>query len=239
MAIAHADAVMPSPPRIAVAGLVLLMRHAFVAAAALSYLSLASAWVACAACAVVAVGFAAGRGAWCEAGFLVAFASLKVLILAAVLFGTLVLAMLLAVCGMAGMGFLGFSFSSDAKKSFGPTKELISELLHDTCVQRLLASLTFYLISSVTCLVIERLLPVKGSQGEEIGSVIVTVWLLLLGALVVSCFVMVPTAALLIWRIMWTVKQKIEEIEAELLLMYSPSTSALKQQGLEDTEATV
>lgn len=79
----------------------------------------------------------------------------------------------------------------------------------------------------------------KGSQGEEIGSVIVTVWLLLLGALVVSCFVMVPTAALLIWRIMWTVKQKIEEIEAELLLMYSPSTSALKQQGLEDTEATV
>ncbi|KQJ98291.1 uncharacterized protein LOC106866476 [Brachypodium distachyon] len=183
---AIADAVVPSPPRITVAGLVLLMRLALVAAAALSYLSLASAWVAWAACAVLAVGSEVGRRAWCEAGSLVASASLKVLIFAVVLLGMLALALLLAVCAMVRMGFLGCNFSSDAKKSFGPAKELIWELLRDTRAQWVLASLTSYLISTVTRLVIGWLLPVMGSDGGKIGSVIVTV--AFLGALTIITY---------------------------------------------------
>jgi len=74
----------------------------------------------------------------------------------------------------------------------------MGSMLGDTAVIGWLASLAFLLLSLVGCLVLITLSPAKGSLTVRISTAVSDVGIL--GSMVLSCFVTIPSMALKLWR---------------------------------------
>ncbi|OEL24307.1 hypothetical protein BAE44_0014674 [Dichanthelium oligosanthes] len=163
----------------------------------LQYLYLASAWVACAG---VAAGTVARR-ALGEASPMV-YTFLKVSIGALVFPALLVLVValrLLRAMRVAGLGLslrtLAREIQIHSRKMFGA---LTWKVLRNPAVLGWLASFLFFLLGGVGVMVLGGLLPVEESQQERIGYALFDTGIL--GAMAMSCFVIIPSFALKLWR---------------------------------------
>ncbi|KAG2583910.1 uncharacterized protein LOC120712359 [Panicum virgatum] len=163
----------------------------------LQYLYLASAWVGCAA---VAAGTAARRALGDDSP--VTYAFLKVSI-GALLFPVL-LVLVVTLRLLRAMCAAGFALSVrtvarevqiHSRKMFGA---LTWKLLLEPAALVLLVSFLFFLLLGAGALVLGGLLPVHESQRERIGSALFDTGVL--GAMGMSCFVIIPSFALKVWR---------------------------------------
>jgi hypothetical protein len=71
-------------------------------------------------------------------------------------------------------------------------------MLRDTAVIGSLASVPFVVLSFFGCLVLVVLSPAKGSLTGRISTAVIDVGVL--GSMVLSCFVTIPSMALKLWR---------------------------------------
>ncbi|XP_020201100.1 uncharacterized protein [Aegilops tauschii subsp. strangulata] len=220
MAVAVADAVLPSPPlpppppparivvvvlalvHLALAPMLALGRALCVAAGALPYLGFGVAWVISAATA----GQVVASRAWGEssAQFLflqaIMYWGLKVLI-----YSILVLVALLALlmCVAYVFALVAGSTSAFKKSASGAfTRESVADMfrLPRTAVLGYVADVAFFLLM-VAGLLVAMLSPhVEGSisQGEMVASVIIDV--ALFGMHATACFVIIPALVLSVWR---------------------------------------
>ncbi|XP_039815818.1 uncharacterized protein LOC120678633 isoform X2 [Panicum virgatum] len=151
----------------------------------LQYLYLASVWVASAG---VAAGTVARRALGDESP--VTYAFLKVSIGALVFLVLLVLVVTLRL-----LRTVAREVQIHSRKMFGA---LTWKVLLDPAAVVLLVSFLFFLLLGVGVLVLGGLLPVQESQRERIGFALFDTWVL--GAMGMSCFVIIPSFALKIWR---------------------------------------
>ncbi|XP_039803541.1 uncharacterized protein LOC120667553 [Panicum virgatum] len=163
----------------------------------LQYLYLASAWVACAG---VAAGTVARRALGDESPVTYAFlkVSIGALVFPVLIVLVVTLRLLRAMC-VAGFGLslrtVAREVQIHSRKMFGA---LTWKVLLDPAAVVLLVSFLFFLLFGVGVLVLGGLLPVQESQRERIGSALFDTGVL--GAMGMSCFVIIPSFALKIWR---------------------------------------
>ncbi|CAM0878728.1 unnamed protein product [Alopecurus aequalis] len=212
------DAVNPSPPALALLLFVLDTTLALlrVAARALAYLCIATAWVLSAICAAtVGAHLAWGEG---SAPFLFLLALTEA---AGKVRGALTLMAALAavlLCGRCLLELVAGSGSEFKKIAFGAITQHSTQGLFRflrIVVLGLVADLAFFLLICAGSLVMMMSSPVEGSisQGEMIGSVIVDVGLF--GIHAVYCFVIFPAVVLSFWM-----KDKVDTKQSLVFLRY-------------------
>ncbi|CAO2163344.1 unnamed protein product [Urochloa humidicola] len=163
----------------------------------LQYLYLASAWVACAG---VAAATIARRALGDDSPVIytllkVSFGALAFPVLLVVL---VALRLVRAMCA-AGFGASLRTFTREiqiqSRKMFGA---LTWKVLREPAAIVLLVSFLFFLLLGAGVLVLGGQLPVEESQREKIGSALFDTGVL--GAMGMSCFVIIPSFALKLWR---------------------------------------
>ncbi|CAD6265468.1 unnamed protein product [Miscanthus lutarioriparius] len=168
------------------------------AAKALTYLCFASMWVGGAGVAAAAFIDLISAGGAYGMGFSVCSALLK-LSADAVLFGALLALVVLLLLLRAALRLVVTDLRVDMGMGINKIpRESMGSMLGDTAVIGWLASLLFLLLSLVGCLVLIALSPAKGSLTVRISTAVIDVGIL--GSMVLSCFVTIPSMALKLWR---------------------------------------
>ncbi|XP_066353606.1 uncharacterized protein [Miscanthus floridulus] len=167
------------------------------AAKALTYLCFASMWVGGAGVAAAAFIDLISAGGAYGMGFSVCSALLK-LSADAVLFGALLALVVLLLLLRATLRLVVTDLRVDMGMGINKIpRESMGSMLGDTAGS-MLASLAFLLLSLVGCLVLIALSPAKGSLTVRISTAVIDVGIL--GSMVLSCFVTIPSMALKLWR---------------------------------------
>ncbi|CAL5012530.1 unnamed protein product [Urochloa decumbens] len=163
----------------------------------LQYLYLASAWVACAGVAAATVARRA-LGDDSPVTYTLLKVSFGALAFPVLLVFIVALRLLRAMCS-AGFGSSLRTFTREiqihSRKMFGA---LTWKVLREPAALVLLVSFFFFLLLGAGVLVLGGLLPVEESQREKIGSALFDTGVL--GTMGMSCFVIIPSFALKLWR---------------------------------------
>uniref|UniRef100_A0A0A8YN02 Uncharacterized protein n=1 Tax=Arundo donax TaxID=35708 RepID=A0A0A8YN02_ARUDO len=196
MAAAAADAARASPLPGTGTGPA-LARPEVAAAKALTYLSLASLWVGGAGLAVAAFAdLAFADRAWGAGSPVIDVLKFST---KAILFGGLlaVVVMLLLLRAALLLSATGSSVNMDmgSKKISTASK---GSMLRETVVLGWFAALPFVLLSSVSCFVMKRLSPEKGSQTGMVCTVIFDVGVV--ASMAITCVVTIPSMVVKLWR---------------------------------------
>ncbi|CAO2201834.1 unnamed protein product [Urochloa humidicola] len=83
-------------------------------------------------------------------------------------------------------------------RHFQSSRAPVGTILREPVVRAFLATFAFMLLSAIGCLVLEGLLPAKGSRVDKIGAMLIVVGQV--GSAAIACFIIFPLMVVKLWR---------------------------------------